>query len=356
MNFIRKHVTTVLLAATVAVSPLAAQDVSVADLQEAADGLAESFTSALPFNSTVGLNWSDAYIKQFPHFGAGVVLGATTMDAADVTNTLEKLGYNDVGDIGDKLPLPAAAFEGRLGGFVWPFDIGFKIGFIPESVGESISAAASGLTVDYLLVGFDVRYALLKGGGFMPKLSVGGGFNYLKGGVSATADGGKEFSFEDPSDNVLKTIRANDPEIGLEWETKVIDLKAQASWKFLIFTPYVGLGASYGMSSAGYFITSTIEYDDGSGFQQLSDSQVAALLADLREYRDALVAMGEPSFDIPDISSTGISSSLDVNGWSARTFGGLSITPFPFLRFDITGLYNFIDSSYGATFGFRIQF
>jgi hypothetical protein len=280
------------------------------------------------------------------------------MYAADVTNTLQKLGYADVGDIGSDLPLPAAAFEGRIGGFVWPFDIGFKIGFIPEAVGDSISSAANGLTVDYLLAGFDVRYALLKGGGFMPKLSVGGGFNYLKGGVSATADGGQQFSFEDPSDNIVKTIRATDPEIGLEWETKVIDLKAQASWKFLIFTPYAGLGASYGMSSAGYFIKSTIEYDDNgdSVFQTLSDAQVAALLADLREYRDALVDAGQPSFDIPDITSTGITSSIDVNGWSARAFGGLSITPFPFLRFDITGLYNFLDSSYGGTFGFRIQF
>ena len=352
MNNTWKYAASLLLAAMIAVSPVAAQTTDIADLQKAADDLAETFAKALPFNSTVGLNWSDAYIKKFPHFGVGLVGGVTTIDAGEIASVMEKMGYDDVGDIPDVLPLPAAAFEGRLGGFVWPFDIGFKIGFIPESIGDGMSD--SGLALDYFLVGFDVRYALLEGKGFMPKLSVGGGFNYLKGGVSATADGGQDYTFtyNPGTGDETHTISVTDPEVGLEWKTTVIDLKAQASWKFLIFTPYVGLGLSHGWSSAGYFIDSDVTYDGN----ELTDAQLAALLADLREYNDYLEQSGQGGFDIPNVSSTGIDSSVDVTGFAMRTFGGLSITPFPFVRFDLTGLYNFFDGAYGGSLGIRIQF
>jgi hypothetical protein len=262
---------------------------------------------------------------------------------------LNELGYTDIEDLGEALPLPAAALEGRLGGFVWPFDIGFKLGFIPDSIGESL--ASSGLGLDYLLVGFDVRYALLEGKGFTPKLSVGGGFNYLRGGVSATVDEGQSFTFEDPSTKQTHTIEATDPEVGLEWSSKVIDLKAQASWKFLIFTPYVGLGLSHGSSAAGYYINSKVKYDN----KELTDAQLDKLIADLEAYNKELEKYGK-GFDIPDISATGIESSVDVSGWSTRAFGGLSITPFPFVRIDVTGLYNLFEGTYGGSLGTRIQF
>ena len=42
-----------------------------ADFQAFADGVANS----LPISATIGLNWSHAYIGQFPHFGVGVSVG-----------------------------------------------------------------------------------------------------------------------------------------------------------------------------------------------------------------------------------------------------------------------------------------
>jgi len=120
----------------------------------------------------------------------------------------------------------------------------------------------------------------------------------------------------------------------------------------------VGLGLSHGSSSAGYFVKSDLTYDDGSGSgpQTVSDADIAAIKADLDAYNTYLAAQGEPTIEIPDVSSTGIESSLDVTGWSTRAFGGLSITPFPFVRFDITGLYNLFEGTYGGSFGTRIQF
>lgn len=350
MHMTRRFLTVVTVAVAIATAPAYTETVNIDQLQKSADTLSESLASALPFNSTVGLNWSDAYLKQFPHFGVGLVGGFTTMDAADIAAVLKDLG-SDVGDLPDKLPIPAMALEGRIGGFVLPFDIGFKFGFLPGALDTAIEDS-SGVSVDYKLIGFDVRYAVLKGGGFTPKLSVGAGFNYLKGGVSSTVDGGQSFSFEDPTTHTDHTIAASDPEVGLEWTSKVIDFKAQASWKFLIFVPYAGLGLSHGSSSAGYFIKSDLTYDGAP----VSDAQVATIKKDLEDYNDFLIASGKSGFDIPDVSSTGIESSTDVNGWASRFFAGMSITPFPFVRLDLTGLYSFADGSYGLSLGTRIQF
>ena len=58
----------------------------------------ESFTegvaTTLPFNSVIGLNWSDAYIGNFPHFGAGVTLGVAFMPYGSLEETLDGLGVD----------------------------------------------------------------------------------------------------------------------------------------------------------------------------------------------------------------------------------------------------------------------
>ena len=40
---------------------------------------ATAAASSLPLETSVGLNWSDAYIGQFPHFGIGLTVGAATI-------------------------------------------------------------------------------------------------------------------------------------------------------------------------------------------------------------------------------------------------------------------------------------
>ena len=60
-----------------------------------------------------------------------------------------------------------------------PFNVGFKAGFIPENAKVLLP-----FPVDYLMLGGDVRYAVLKGKGLLPALSVGAGYTYLRGGVT----------------------------------------------------------------------------------------------------------------------------------------------------------------------------
>ncbi len=340
MKFSHAKAVAVIVAAVLSGTPVFAQ-VNIAVLQNGAEKFSDALAKALPFNSTVGLNWSDAYIGQIvgipPHFGVGVVAGATSIDAQDASALLGQLGYSS-SDLGDKLPLPAIAAEARIGGFLLPFDIGLKVGLIPDSVGESLSSAAGGLNVDYLLFGADLRYALLKGGLVMPAISVGVGVNYMKGGVSTSVGEPQTFVYNDGTQD--HTITASSPDIGLEWETTTFDFKAQISKGLIIFTPYLGLGASYGVSKAGYFLDSTVTYD-GSTMDQ----------ADI----DALNAYLEANGAEPlDFSSSGFSSSFDVTGWSMRAFGGLSVNLLV-LKLDLTGMYNLNDGSYGATVGARFQ-
>jgi len=65
----------------------------------------------------------------------------------------------------------------------------------------------------------------------------------MTGGVSNSV--GSDQSFD--SDGHIITAQA--PTIGIDWKTTTLDFKAQVSKSFLIFTPYLGLGAAYGMST-----------------------------------------------------------------------------------------------------------
>ena len=59
------------------------------------------------------------------------------------------------------------------------------------------------------------------------------------GSVSGLPSGGTyTFTFQNPTFNFF-------------WNTNVIDAKVQVSKNLFIITPYIGLGASYGISNAG---------------------------------------------------------------------------------------------------------
>jgi len=332
-------------AALLAAIPASAQDIG--DIQAGAESLVDTLATALPFNSAIGLNWSDAYIGQLlgvpPRFGVGVAVGATTVEAAGFSDLLGNFGVElDLpGSLGDSLPLPAAVAEARIGGFLLPFDIGVKAGYIPESTSESLSDIAGGLKVDYLLVGADLRYALIKGGLLLPRLSVGVGFNYMKGGVGKKVGSDQVFNYDASAYPGYGnyTITATAPDVGINWESTVIDLKAQLSKSLLIFTPYIGAGVSYGKTTAGYSIDSEVTYEDENG----------PVLP--QEIKDALAAGG---ISVPELSSTGFSYSKEVSGWAFRAFGGLSVNLLV-LRLDVSALYNFADGALGGSLGLRFQ-
>jgi len=320
----------------------------ITDFKKGFQEFSDDVASVLPMNSTIGLNWSDAYIGQLialpPSLGVGITAGVTGIPYDSVKKILVDTLKGDDNEIPSLikdygLPLPAMAIDARLGGFILPFDIGFKFGFLPKTLADKVG---DNVKVDFLLVGGDIRYLLMKQRFVViPEVSVGVGYNYLKGSVEFGGVLPDLFSITLP--NTIGTAPApwpsnsslslSSPDFFIEWETKVVDLKAQASWSLLILQPSVGFGASYGSSHVGGGAKSSLKLNN----QTLSPSQ-----------REALRNLG---FDVDDAS---IAVFSDVTGWSFRVFGGVSVNIL-ILRLDLGIQYNLIGGNMGASLGARIQ-
>jgi len=305
-------------------------------LQKGVADFSGQLAKTLPFNSSLGLNWSDAYIGKLfpsmpPHFGVGGSFGFTTMELPELEKLAGYFNYKLPFSM-NKMFLPAYAAEGRIGGFFLPFDVGFKFGYLPP-----VGLWGTSMNMNYLLVGGDIRYAVLDGT-ILPKISVGVGLNYMKSGVGGKAGTGQEigYNYEGTDYKLILT----QPDVNLKWDTLALDFKAQISKSFLIITPYLGLGGTYAWSSAGYSVDATVTHD-GNTLSQHDIDDIKAFLS-------------SAGLDTMDVNSSGISSIIKNSAFSLRAFGGFSINLVVF-RLDFTGLYNFLDSNYGATFGFRFQ-
>ena len=315
----------------------APDSIDIKELQTTMDTFAEELALSLPFNSSLGLNWSDAHIKNFPHFGVGFSFGFTTMELASFNKLIDFFSPALPGWVKDfgGFPMPGYAAEARLGGFFLPFDMGIKFGMLPIK-------AEQFRKLDYTLVGLDVRYRLLEDKGAAPGISVGAGFSYLKGGLGITAgtDTSIQYPTLDTSTNppTIKneTLTLKAPELDLFWETASLDFKVQISKKIGIITPYTGFGASNGWSNAGYTVTTKIEDSGGNAL-------------DINTLRPIMNQFGLENFNL-----NGFGSSAEFTGWSFRVYGGLSFN-MPLFRIELTGLYNFMDKKYGATLGARFQ-
>ena len=315
-------------------SSLMAVDVDFDDFRKAYEKFSDDAANSLPYNTMVGLSWSDAYIGQFPHLGVGLTLGFTSLpyksfewvaDAldvnfADVLPQIELLGA----------PIPAWTLDARLGGFVLPFDIGVKVGFLPD---QAKTFVPDNMALDYLLLGGDIRYALLKGPG--PKVSLGVGYNYLNGSMSMANLIGKKQEILDVGGYNLEL---DDPDLNFQWTANVIDLKAQASMNVLILTPSIGVGASYGTAQSGGGLETQILLNG----DKIKDSEI----------KDIEDILGNKA---PDLTDQSIKVLSDTTGWAFRVFGGASFNLL-ILRLDLTAMYNFTSGSIGAALNARVQF
>ena len=301
---------------------------TIANLQAGADSFSTAIAKAMPFNSMIGLNWSDAYIGQLldipPNFGVGLSFGVTTMKMGPIEDLLSQFDANMPVSI-STMPLPGYTLEGRIGGFILPFDIGLKFGYFPEDL-------FGNLNIKYNLFGFDFRYAILKGDILPIKLSVGLGYNRLDGGISASASGTKNFKFSE--NNVDYTLNITDPRLGLLWTSNVFELKTQVSFPLIIITPYAGAGISYSWSKAGYEVSAPTTISSTTGTEA-----------------DAIEILRKNGIKY---GNNGFSSIQSVNDWNTRLFGGLSFN-LTVIKLDLTAMYNVRDNGFGGTFGVRFQ-
>ena len=146
--------------------------------------------------------------------------------------------------------MPTVTGDLRIGGFILPFDIGFNFCSVDSTkFGEDFESKIDPVAFDFYTIGADLRYALVQGGGFVPRWSIGVGGYYTKGNVSVANS----------------TAKAS-----LDFETTTIYASTQASVKFLCLIPFVGGRVMASRSTAGWNATANWSeiLDDGPSLQQ----------------------------------------------------------------------------------------
>ncbi len=320
--------------------------VDLATFGTAFQSFADAAAGSLASTATSGLAWSPAYIGQFPHFGIGLTVGAAMMPYDAIQPVLDMLSItlppevDFLQTIG--MPLPAAAIDARIGGFALPFDVGLKIGFIPDAV----KGMMGDVQADYFIAGGDVRFAILQDKGMVPGLSVGVGYSYLKGGVEVAGllGTGQDIDITTMMSDAGYTdgtyvLSFADPAVGFTWESHVIEAKAQVSKSLLIFTPHAGVSAAYALSSSvGGGLVSAVS---------LTGTGTAASFADVqRVFTD--------NGKTPP-TAQGIAVAADAPaGWAIRLFGGTSVD-LSVLRIDLDATWNVLTGSYGGSVNLRFQ-
>ncbi|NNM67254.1 MAG: hypothetical protein HKM06_04480 [Spirochaetales bacterium] len=315
--------------------PLSAQIPDFSSLMNSVSTLADKAGEALPSASSMGLDWSDAWIGSLvgipPHFGLGLSTGFTTIP----TDALQPL-FNAMGNalpsyataLGG-VPLPMYTVNARIGGFLLPFDVGLKLGYMP-------TMTVSNLGLNYLMAGGDIRYALLQDG-ITPGLSLGFGVNYIQANLS--------YAFSSPSFTVSGTsytgtgnsvLQIANPTASLGLQSLSYELKAEVSKNLLIVTPYAGAAVSLSSINVNAAFNGTLEDSSGAVLTPTEINQLSALSG-------------------VNFSSNGITQGLSKTGiYGFRLWGGTSINIVLF-KIDLKAFYTLPSGNLGAELGARFQ-
>ncbi|MDR0451525.1 MAG: hypothetical protein LBH15_00615 [Treponema sp.] len=316
----------VLASAFCVCGPVFSQNVTVNQIYDGTKNFARAMAEALPLNASLGLNWSDAYIGKLidrpPHFGIGASAGFTTVNADAVHDILGYFGVMLPASLNDFIPLPAYTGELRLGGFGIPFDIGFKAGYLPSlELGQ-------GTELRYFQIGGDFRYGILQDRGPIPGLSAGFGAYHLSGRIGADL----------PNQRLQlrgAEILINNSRGDFTWQSTTLELKAQISKKLFIITPYLGFGANYAWTSAGFEVKGNVTSGNDESF----------ILGALS---------GEGISGIKYEKGKELSSAIKTSGLGFRVFGGFALNILA-VKIDLTGMADPFRKIFGGSVGLRFQ-
>ena len=195
--------------------------------------LTDVMTDVIP-NAQLQQNvWADAWIGHIlpkPNFGFGVNAGVSKLKLDSLKSAGNALGM-DMSGVPSTMVFPVATVDLRVGGFFLPFDVGFTISGLDTSKIGPLNKAISPAYFDFFTIGGDIRYAVLKGGAILPKVSVGLGVYHISGHIGAEKDGSAA---------------------EMDFSATTLSLSAQVSKKLVFFVPFAGARVMFTSSSVNW--------------------------------------------------------------------------------------------------------
>jgi hypothetical protein len=291
----------------------------------------EALTDTMPNAQSLQNIWAESWIGMLvPNikFGFGVNAGVATLDISSLLNVADALNI-DIGDLRDftdkydnKLVFPTVAADLRLGGIVFPFDIGLSFVTFDTRDWSSIQDSIDPAGFKYFTLGSDLRWKLLNVGTgiFHVRASASGGFYYTKGGFDIESEGSS----------------AN-----LDFKSTTLFAGAQINAKALCFVPFVGGRLMLTKSSV--------------------DWSAKANWSDILKDTSTIIETPNGSFDaiqlaidnhiLPSSFSGGSSS-----GWGVRPqiYGGLGIDLFV-INVTVSGSYDIAKDVLGGAVSVRLD-
>ncbi len=311
---------------------------SLQGFQSAFSNFAGDMAGSLAVNSTIGSNWSDAYVGGFPNFGLGVTIGAAFIKADSATSLFNAIAPGSLPSAFTSygIPIPATVATFKIGLPFIPMDIGIKGGYIPSSIGSDLQGL-TGVAVDYANIGVQLRYALVKQNLFLPNVSIGVAYDYQKGDLTKQLSGVPSQSFTVPASLGSYSVNVTSPTLALGWTSSVFDFTAQVSKQLLFLIPYAGAGFTVGKSTVTGGVNATTSTNYPTGLSGLSSDLAAA-------------GLSTPSV----LNKDGFSYSVDSSSPVFRIYGGLSFRIIV-LDFDAQVMYVPAAAAFGASLTARVQ-
>ncbi len=268
-------------------------------LDDFAAGLNKSLPNAASQQNVYASAWIGKLVPSAPaHFALGLEGGVVKLD----TKPLSRLaGVFGVGKLPDSFIYPTITANARIGGLFLPFDLGFSCMYMDFS---NLKSVCDGFGIQFFNIGGDMRWAILKGEGAAPQVSVGAGYYYIGGKVSLDKDG----------------LSA-----GIDYSTHTLFGQVQVSKTLLFFTPYIGFRGIFSKSAADWKWSITSE-------------------------RKAAAA----SYVGAETSGKGSAKNDWTGNFIPQIYGGFGFN-FGFFALNLAGSFDFAHSIWGADMSLRFQ-
>ncbi len=273
------------------------------DVNNKLNSFAKGLNMTLANAATQQNVYSSAWIGKLfpsapPHFAIGVEAGVTKFDLQPLKEMAQIFGVEGIPNL---IVYPTITANARVGGFVLPFDIGFSAMYLDF---HDIKTLADGFSLKFFDIGGDIRWAILKGEGPLPQVSVGVGYYYIGGKVNYSKDG----------------VAA-----GFDYVSHTLFCQAQISKTFIFFTPYLGV--------RGILTKSNADWNWAVDASKISSSPM---------YQDVSVGGG---------GKTGLEF---FDKFMPQVYGGFGMN-FAFFALNLSAAYEFTNNIWGADLSLRFQ-